>query len=160
MQYNKIGNIFRRFGCLRLRLSPFIDRKQVVEFLNSRIITGRVLFAIYFASRPPALQKQTSSFFFHSYPFFIYIHVNGAIKATACTAVSYVLGLISDIAQVQSTPDNSKLQGKSKTVRDIGSSKQITGNKELISKWMARECNYHAHFTSGAARNILIFQMF
>ena len=30
------------------------------------------------------------------------------------------------------------------------SSKQITGNKQ-ISKWMRRECNYHAHFTSRTA---------
>ena len=41
---------------------------------------------------------------------------------------------------IQSTPDNSDLQGKSKKVRVIGSSTQITGSKE-ISKWMGRECN-------------------
>ena len=103
----------RRFGCLRLRLSPFIDRKQVVEFLNSRIITGRVLFAIYFASRPPALQKQTSSFFFHSYPFF-YIHVNGAIKATAYTAVSYVLGFISISHRYSRLPITRNFKGNRK----------------------------------------------
>ena len=41
---------------------------------------------------------------------------------------------------IQSTPDNSNLQGKSKKVRVIGISRQITGSKE-ISKWMGRECN-------------------
>jgi len=53
---------------------------------------------------------------------------------------------------IQLTSDNSNPLGKSKTVRVIGSSKQITGNKE-ISKWMGRKCKYHAHFTSRAARN-------
>ena len=32
---------------------------------------------------------------------------------------------------IQSTPDNSNLQGKSKKVRVIGSSKQIVGNREM-----------------------------
>ena len=41
---------------------------------------------------------------------------------------------------LQSTSDNSNLQGKSKKVRVIGISTQITGTKE-ISKWMGRECN-------------------
>ena len=34
--------------------------------------------------------------------------------------------------QLQSTPDNSNLQGKSKTVRVIGSSKQITSSEEMV----------------------------
>ena len=38
---------------------------------------------------------------------------------------------------LQSTPDNLNLQGKSKKVRVIGSSKQITGNKN----GMGNECN-------------------
>ena len=42
--------------------------------------------------------------------------------------------------KLQSTPDNSNLQGKSKKVLVIGSSKQITGSKE-ISKWMGRKGN-------------------
>ena len=41
---------------------------------------------------------------------------------------------------IQSTPDNQNLQWKSKKVRVIGISTQITGSKE-ISKWMGRECN-------------------
>ena len=36
---------------------------------------------------------------------------------------------------LQSTPDNSNQQGKSKKVRVIGSLRQIAGSKE-ISKWM------------------------
>ena len=40
--------------------------------------------------------------------------------------------------KVQSTPNNSNPQGKSKKVRVIGSLKQITRSKE-ISKWMERE---------------------
>ena len=36
--------------------------------------------------------------------------------------------------------------------RVIRSSKLITRNKQ-ISKWMVRECKYHAHFTSRAARD-------
>ena len=40
----------------------------------------------------------------------------------------------------QSTPDNSNLQRKSKKVLVIGSSKQITGSKD-ISKWMGRKGN-------------------
>ena len=42
--------------------------------------------------------------------------------------------------KLQSTPDNSNLQGKSKKVLVTGSSKQITGSKE-ISKWMGRKGN-------------------
>ena len=42
--------------------------------------------------------------------------------------------------KLQSTLDNSNLQGKSKKVLVIGSSKQITGSKE-ISKWMGRKGN-------------------
>lgn len=41
---------------------------------------------------------------------------------------------------LQLTPDNSKLLGKSKKVRVIKCLKQITGNKKL-SKWMVSECN-------------------
>ena len=53
---------------------------------------------------------------------------------------------------LQSTPDNSNLPGKSKKVRVIECSKQITRNKE-ISKWMGKECKSHADITSRAARN-------
>ena len=35
--------------------------------------------------------------------------------------------------KIQSTPDNSNLQGKSKKVRVIGSSKKIAGSKEKNS---------------------------
>ena len=42
--------------------------------------------------------------------------------------------------KLQSTPDNSNLQRKSKKVLVIGSSKQLTGSKE-ISKWMGRKGN-------------------
>ena len=41
---------------------------------------------------------------------------------------------------IQSTPDNSNPQGKSKKVRVTGISTQITATKE-IGKWMGRECN-------------------
>ena len=41
---------------------------------------------------------------------------------------------------LQSTPDVPNLQGKSKKVRVLGSSKQITGSKE-IGKWMGRKGN-------------------
>ena len=37
--------------------------------------------------------------------------------------------------------------------RVIQISKQKTGKKE-INKWMGRECKYHAHFTSRAARDM------
>ena len=37
------------------------------------------------------------------------------------------------IFTIQSTPDNSNLQGKSKTVRVIGSLKKITGSKKKNS---------------------------
>ena len=53
---------------------------------------------------------------------------------------------------MQSTPDNSNLLGILKTVRIIGSSKEMTGNKE-ISKMDGRECKYHAHFTLRAVRD-------
>ena len=52
---------------------------------------------------------------------------------------------------IQSTPDNSNLQGKLKKVRVIKSSQKVTESKE-ISKWMGRECKYHALFTTRAAR--------
>ena len=52
---------------------------------------------------------------------------------------------------MQSTPDNSNLLGILKIVRIIGSSKKMTGNKE-ISKMDGRECKYHAHFTLRAVR--------
>ena len=42
------------------------------------------------------------------------------------------------INRIQSTPGNSNLLGKSKKVRVIGSSKQITGNKKK-NKWMEGE---------------------
>ena len=44
------------------------------------------------------------------------------------------------VTLLQTTPDNSKPQRKSKKVRVIGSLKQITGSKE-ISKWMGRKGN-------------------
>ena len=47
----------------------------------------------------------------------------------------------------------SSLLGKLEKVRIIGSSKQMTGNKQ-INKWMRRECKYHAHFTSQKYRLI------
>ena len=47
---------------------------------------------------------------------------------------------------LQSTPDNSNLQGKLRKVRIVGSLKQITGSKE-ISKWMGRECNWATKYT-------------
>ena len=53
---------------------------------------------------------------------------------------------------MQSTPDNSNLCGILKTVRIIGSSKKMTGSKE-ISKMDGRECEYHAHFTLRAVRD-------
>ena len=40
------------------------------------------------------------------------------------------------IIEVQSTPDNSNLLGKSKKVRVIGSLKQITGNKKMDGEGM------------------------
>ena len=40
-----------------------------------------------------------------------------------------VSGAVS-VEQIHSTPDNSNLQGKSKTVRVIGSSKKMAGSKE------------------------------
>ena len=43
---------------------------------------------------------------------------------------------------IQSTPDNSNLQGKSKTVRVIGSSKKIAGSKEMNSFY----CTCSEHF--------------
>ena len=45
-----------------------------------------------------------------------------------------------ECSHLQSTPDNSNLQGELKKVRVIGSLKQITGSKE-ISKWMGRKGN-------------------
>ena len=39
-------------------------------------------------------------------------------------------------------------------VRVIGISKQLTGNKQISKCRMGRECKYHAHFTSRAARDI------
>ena len=47
-------------------------------------------------------------------------------------------GGLEEKIQVQSTPDNSNLQGRS-SYRDCLN--QITVSKE-ISKWMGRECNY------------------
>ena len=47
---------------------------------------------------------------------------------------AFFIFTVEESGKVQSTPDNSNLLGKSKKVRVIGSSKQITGNKE-ISKW-------------------------
>ena len=47
---------------------------------------------------------------------------------------------LSDKKMLQSTPDNSNIQVKSKKVRVIGSLKQITGSKEM-SKWMGRKGN-------------------
>ena len=56
---------------------------------------------------------------------------------------------------VQSTPDISNLQGKSKEVRVIGSSKQVTENKEWDGG--ERDTSSNAHFTSRAARDKLRF---
>ena len=61
---------------------------------------------------------------------------------------------------IWSAPDNSNLVGKLKKVRVIESFKQKTEN-EKISKWIKRECKYHAHlmllFTRGRKRYGLIF---
>ena len=43
-------------------------------------------------------------------------------------------------------PINSNLLGKSKKVRVMESSNQITGNKE-IRKWVGKECKCHVHCT-------------
>ena len=39
-------------------------------------------------------------------------------------------------------------------VRAVGISNQLTGNKQISKCRMGRECNYHAHFTSRATRDI------
>ena len=55
---------------------------------------------------------------------YVYVCITGRLH------VSYM--------QIRSTSDNSNLLGKSKKVRVIGSSKQITGNKKILSKWTGR----------------------
>lgn len=66
---------------------------------------------------------------------------------------SYTVGFsLKNTKYMQSTPDNSNLLGILKIVRIIGSSKKMTGNKE-ISKMDGRKCKYHAYFTSRAVRD-------
>ena len=57
------------------------------------------------------------------------------------TALGFVNQLqVSVYFHIQSTPDNSNLQGKLKKSSSYREFEQITGSKE-ISKWMGRECN-------------------
>ena len=52
----------------------------------------------------------------------------------------------STAAKVQSTPDNSNLQGKLKKVRVIGSKEQMTGNKEKMAfNIFFISCSVHFH---------------
>ena len=69
-----------------------------------------------------------------------------------------VLSRVSCLAQ--STPDNSNLLGKLKTVRVIESFKQKPENEEK-RKWIRRECKNHTNlmllFSQGSKRYRLIF---
>ena len=113
MQYNKRRNIFRRFGCLRLLLSPFIDRKQVIEFLNSRITTRKSVICDLLCIQATCAAKTNIIIFLSLIPLF-YIHVNEAIKAIACTAVSYVLRPISISHRCSRLPITRNFKGNRK----------------------------------------------
>ena len=54
-------------------------------------------------------------------------------RALAFRSLYYPCGKMGTARSLQSTPDNSNLQGKSKTFRVIGSSKNMAGSEEKNS---------------------------